>query len=117
MDMKVKPERNPSRAVFLGSSLKDIRDFPEEARQTAGYQIRLVQQGDEPTDWKPLKTVGPGVREIRIADEAGAFRIVYVVDTPKCLYVLHAFKKTTQATSQKDIDLARTRYKTIDWSQ
>jgi phage-related protein len=117
MDMTTMRERNPSRAVFLGSSLKDIRDFPDEARQTAGYQIRLVQQGDEPTDWKPLKTVGPGARDIRIVDEAGAFRIVYVVDAPKWLYVLHAFKKTTQATSQKDIDFVRSRYRTIDWSK
>ena len=51
--------------TFLGDSLSQIRDFPLYARSEAGFQLREVQKGNDPADWKPLKTVGPGVREIR----------------------------------------------------
>lgn len=63
---------------FLGSSLDDLRHFPADARQEAGYQLDKVQHGMEPTDWKPMKTVGAGVKEIRIKDDAGAFRVIYL---------------------------------------
>lgn len=92
----------------------DLRDFPAEARQRAGYQLFLVQEGDDPTDWKPMTTVGPGVREIRIKCSDGAFRVFYVVNRPDAIYVLHAFKKTTQQTEKRDIDLAAARLKSLD---
>jgi phage-related protein len=44
----------------------------------AGYQMDKVQNGQGPTDWKPMETVGAGVKEIRIQDEAGAFRVIYL---------------------------------------
>ena len=59
---------------FRGSALTDLRDFPVSVRREAGYQLDLVQHGGEPDDWKPVSTVGQGVREIRIRDESGAFR-------------------------------------------
>ena len=97
-------------ATFLGDSLDTIREFPDVARREAGYQIGRVQVGMEPSDWKPLKAVGPGVREIRIRDETGAYRIVYVANLEDAVYVLHAFQKKTQATPKRDLDLAATRY-------
>ena len=51
---------------FVGSSLDDLRNFPEEARRVAGFELRAVQNGLEPRDWKPVKSVGSGVKEIRI---------------------------------------------------
>ena len=63
---------------FLGDSLDGVRAFPDEARREAGFQLDRVQRGDEPDDWKPMKTVGPGVREIRIHDTAGVFRVIYI---------------------------------------
>jgi len=95
--------------VFLGDSLARIRDFPDLARSEAGYQLREVQKGFEPAEWKPLKTVGPGVREIRIREAAGAFRVIYLASVGEQVVVLHAFQKKTQATSQHDIDLAASR--------
>ena len=62
--------------TFLGDSLARLRDFPIEVRSEAGYQLREVQKGNDPSDWKPMKTVGLGVREIRIRETAGAFRII-----------------------------------------
>lgn len=95
--------------AFLGDSLAQLRDFPEEARSEAGFQLREVQKGNDPADWKPLKTVGPGVREIRIRDEAGAFRVIYLATVGDTVLVLHAFQKKTQQTAQRDIDLAASR--------
>ncbi|MGP5424744.1 type II toxin-antitoxin system RelE/ParE family toxin [Pseudomonas helleri] len=99
---------------WLGSSKEDLRDFPPEARQRAGYQLEVIQEGDEPSDWKPMNSVGQGVREIRIKCEDGAFRVFYVVNRPEAIYVLHAFRKTTEKTEKRDIDLATTRYKSLD---
>jgi phage-related protein len=98
---------------WIGSSLEDLRDFPETAIKRAGYQLQGLQEGDEPDDWKPMKSVGPGVQEIRIACEEGAFRVFYVVNRPEAIYVLHAFRKTTQKTEKRDIDLAKVRYKSL----
>ena len=88
--------------AFRGSALKDLRDFPEDARREAGYQLDQVQRGKEPDDWKPMKTVGKGVQEIRIWDAAGAFRVISVATLPTAVYVLHCFKKTTRQTSKAD---------------
>lgn len=98
---------------FLGSSLDDLRAFPEAARREAGHQLDQVQRGLDPDDWKPLPSVGSGVREIRIHDKSGAFRVIYVAARPEAIYVLHAFQKNTQATSQRDLDLAETRLKQL----
>ena len=63
---------------FLGDSIEALRDFPNSARQEAGFQVDKVQRGEEPDDWKPMPTIGQGVKEIRIGDEAGAFRVIYL---------------------------------------
>jgi phage-related protein len=97
--------------VFLGDSLKHVRAFPEDARRDAGHQLREVQKGKEPADWKPMSAVGPGVREIRIREPSGAFRVIYVASLGAQVVVLHAFQKKTQKTAQKDIDLAKERLK------
>lgn len=59
---------------FLGNSLQQLRDFPENARHDAGYQLELIQRGEQPDDFKPMPTIGRGVEELRIRDELGAFR-------------------------------------------
>lgn len=95
---------------FLGDSLKRLRDLPTEARQDAGYQLDKVQRGMQPDDFKPMPTIGKGVEEIRIRDETGAYRIIYLARLPQAVVVLHVFHKKTQATSTRDIDLARDRF-------
>jgi len=97
---------------FAGSSLDDLRDFPEDARRIAGFELHAVQNGLEPRDWKPVQSVGQGVKEIRI-HVLGEWRIIYVANIRDAIYVLHAFQKKTQKTSQRDIELARKRYKQI----
>ena len=94
---------------FLGDSLARIREFPEDARRDAGHQLLEVQKGQEPNDWKPMASVGSGVREIRIREASGAFRVIYVANVGDMILVLHAFQKKTQQTAQRDIDLAASR--------
>jgi phage-related protein len=102
---------------FLGSSLDDLRTFPETARRESGYQLYQVQCGLDPDDWKPMPSVGGGVREVRIRDAAGAFRVIYVATRPEAVYVLHAFQKKTQATAKRDLDLAEARLKELTRSK
>jgi phage-related protein len=94
---------------FLGDSLSQIQAFPAGARRNAGFQLSRVQDGLDPDDWKPMPSIGPGVREIRVWDDAGAFRVIYVAKFADAIYVLHAFQKKTQSTAKRDLDLAAKR--------
>ena len=95
---------------FVGSSPEDLRELPESARETAGHQLFKVQQGKEPDDWKPLPTVGVGVQEIRVWDESGTYRLLYVAKFEEAVYMLHVFEKRSQKTVKGDIQLATGRY-------
>jgi phage-related protein len=93
--------------------LSTLRTFPQSARREAGFQLDLIQRGFEPEDWKPMTTIGQGVRERRIRDQHGAFRMIYVAKFADAIYVLHCFQKKTQKTSNADIELATRRYKEL----
>ena len=95
---------------FLGDSLKCLRDFPEDAKHDAGYQLDKVQRGEQPDDFKPMPSIGKGVEETRIWDDAGIYRVIYTAILPDKVYVLHAFQKRTQATAKRDVELASKRY-------
>jgi phage-related protein len=98
---------------FVGSSLDDLRHFPAGARREAGFELSNVQAGLQPSDWKPMSTVGAGAVEIRIKDAAGIYRVIYVARFEEAIYVLHAFEKKTQKIRKADIELARARYKAL----
>lgn len=98
---------------FRGDSLDYLREFPRDARREAGFQLDRVQRGLAPFDWKPMSTVGSGVREIRVRDDSGAFRVIYVAKLADAVYVLHCFHKKTQATAKRDLDLAERRYREL----
>jgi phage-related protein len=100
-------------AIWMGSSREDLKAFPADARREAGYQLDRLQRGDDPDDWKPMKSVGQSVREIRIHEESGAFRVIYLAAKPEGVYVLHCFQKKTQKTSQRDLRLAALRFAAI----
>ena len=104
-----KPVSKP--ATFVGSSSDDLRGFPRSARRETGFQ--LVQNGEAADDWKPMPAVGNGVHEIRVRDESGAFRLMYVAKFPEAVYVLHAFQKKTLKTARRDLALAKDRYQEV----
>jgi phage-related protein len=104
---------DPKPVEFLSNALDDLRAFPVLARREVGYQIDRIQHGLEPDNWKPMATIGAGVREIRIRASSGAFRILYVAKFADAVYVLHCFQKKTQKTSRSDLDLAKSRYRDL----
>lgn len=101
---------------WRGSSLQDIKNdniFTLEARKEAGHQLSQVQYGLDPDHWKAFNEVGAGTREIIINLNDGWFRVMYVAKFEEAVYVLHCFKKKTNATSKHDKEVASSRYKEI----
>jgi phage-related protein len=97
----------------MGSSYDDIKDFPKGARRQAGSDLNSIRAGLPPKGWKSFPTVGPGTAEIRIKDEGNQYRVFYVAKFDDGIFVLHCFSKTTQKTSQHDIDVGKSRYKAL----
>ena len=98
--------------LWLGPSRDDVKAFPADARGVAGFQLRRVQQGLDPNDWKPMTAIGPGVREIRIRTET-EHRVFYVANFREAVYVLHAFEKRTRKTPKRELRLAGDRFRDL----
>lgn len=98
---------------FVGNSLDTIKAFPLKVKRQVGHELDRIQRGLEPSDWKSMKTIGASVREIRVKDEKGIFRVIYVVKYLDLVHVLHAFQKKTNKTSQADLDIAKQRLKKL----
>ena len=101
---------------FIGNSLDALRSFPDCARREAGFQIDRLQRDLDPDDWKPMKTIGAGVREIRVRDASGAFRVIYIATLEDAVYILHAFQKKSKtgiATPKPEISLIERRLKQV----
>jgi phage-related protein len=101
---------------FVGAAKKEMQALPKLARRVAGIDLRSVQMGKMPPDWKPMTTVGPGACELRVrTDEGGTVhhRVIYVAKFPEAVYVLHAFEKKTKQTPQINLEVAVARYKQL----
>ncbi len=97
---------------FLGNSESQIEGFPANVKIRVLHELDRVRHGLDPTNWKPMKTVGIGVREVRVRSR-GAFRVIYLATRSDAVYVLHAFRKNTARTRQQDINLAQNRMREI----
>ena len=97
------------RIQWLGTSLNTVREFPDDARALIGQELRMVQSGLMPGDFKPMPTVGSGAYEIRVR-AGNQYRVIYVAKFSGSVYVLHAFVKKTPKTAQSDLDVAKSRY-------
>jgi len=100
------------RILWVATALDDLKDFSEHARRDAGHALHLVQLGQEPPDWRPMPTIGPGATEIRVHAES-EYRVIYVARFTEGIYVLHAFAKRTRQTPQRDLELARARLREV----
>lgn len=98
---------------FRATSLQDLKAFPDSAIRRAGFELDKVQHGKQPSDSKPMPSIGKGVEEIRVHDAAGAFRVIYVARLVEAVYVLHCFQKKTQKTAKRDLDLVMQRLKEL----
>lgn len=103
------------KAIFRGTSLEDIKSFPEAARKDAGFAIDDIQHGRMPSDFKSMPDVGQGVYEVRIktTPSKDQYRVFYVAKFEDAVYILHAFQKKTQKTTKSDLDKGRKIYKEL----
>ena len=101
------------RIEWIGDSRDAIRGFPEVAKQRTGRELARIQEGLEPTDRKPMPSIGLGVSEIRVREDSGAYRVIYVAKFSEAIYVIHAFQKKGQKTPKAEIELARKRYRAM----
>jgi phage-related protein len=101
--------------IFVGSSIDDLRSFPEEVKDAMGYALWLAQNGQKHPTAKPLKGFGgAGVLEIADAYQGDAYRVIYTIAFADVVYVLHAFKKKSTsgiATPKQHIDVIHRRLK------
>ncbi len=97
---------------WLGNSLDTVKNYTSDTREKVGRELRRVQAGLQPTDWKPMANIGLGVQEIRIHSE-GEYRVIYIAKFAEAVYVLHSFQKKTQTTAPRDIALATRRYRAL----
>ena len=98
---------------WRGSSREDLLSFPSEVRRTAGFEIGKIQNGLNPTDWKPIPSWGAGIIEIKLSVVKDQYRVVYVAKFEERIYVLHCFQKKAQATSMPDVDIIKMRYRDV----
>jgi phage-related protein len=98
--------------IWVGSARDDLRRFPADARQLAGFQLWRVQHGLEPNDWRPMPSIGVGVREVRVHTRL-EHRVFYLAKFDDAVYVLHAFQKRSQQTQKRDLELARQRLRDL----
>jgi phage-related protein len=92
-------EQAPKGSIKEGK-LADLKAFPATAMDDMGHQLFRVQCGLDPDDWKPMVSIGSGVRETRVRDPSGAFRTIYFATRPEAIYVLHCFRKKTPKTAR-----------------
>lgn len=103
--------------LWLGDSRVVLRSFPGRVQGDLGYALYQVQLGQMPPDSKPMKTVGPGVYELREQDERAWYRVFYLKKIAGVIYVLHCFEKRTGQTERKDIEVAKERLKRLHEEQ
>ena len=106
---------NPKEAVIAweGDSLRVMRRFHDEVKQNLGHQLRLLQRGERPTDYRPVATIGPGVFELRDQDERAWYRVIYLSRVRNVIHILHCFEKKSREIPRKDVQLAQQRFKAV----
>jgi len=115
MEMEDEPTKSQAEKKqtlwYKPSILEEVRTWPREVTEEIGRQLNKVEYGGQPTDFKPMTTVGSGVFEIRHSEDGDQYRLIYVAKFKEAVYVLRVItKKKTQKTSQYDVDLAKKRY-------
>jgi phage-related protein len=112
----MKKERKP--IEWIGSSLKDLRAFPEEVKDEIGVALDVAQQGEKHETTKPLQGFGgAGVLEVIDDFDGDTYRAVYTVKLKGVVYVLHAFQKKSKkgiSTPKEEIDLVKKRFKSAE---
>lgn len=108
----------PKPLFWVGSSKKDLKDFPLEVRRTMGFALFQAQTGGKHVDAKPLKGFGgAGILEVVEDHDGNTFRAVYTIKFAGAVYVLHAFQKKAKKgvkTPKAELGLIRKRLKAAE---
>jgi len=104
---------DPARIEWVGDSREVLQRFPKGIRFEFGGEIWKLQIGERPTNFRPMKSIGKRVFELRQRDQAGWYRIIYLSKMDKTIYMLHSFVKKSAKTSRKDLNIAETRLKAV----
>lgn len=105
--------RKDALIAWEGDSKEVISSFPEDVRQNLGFQLRLLQQGQQPTDYRPMSNIGPGVFELRDQDKRAWYRVIYLSRIRDVVHVLHCFQKKSRETPIREINTARQRLQSV----
>jgi phage-related protein len=108
--------KKPGRAAVAweGDSREILQSFPESVRQNLGFQLWQLQQGERPSDYRPVPSVGAGVFELRDQDERAWYRVIYLSRIRDVVHVLHCFEKKSREMPKRDFELARRRFKIVN---
>jgi phage-related protein len=107
------PNGKEAELAWEGDSREVIRGFPRDVKENLGHQLNLLQQGERPTDYRPVSSIGPGVFELRDEDERAWYRVIYLSRINDVIYVLHCFEKKSREIPNKDFRLAQQRFKAV----
>ncbi len=106
-------DREPAELVWEGDSLDVVRGFSQDIRRSLGEDIRRVQLGAKPKNGRPMKSIGPGVAELRQQDTKGWYRTIYLSVVAGKLHILHSFVKKSKSTPKNDLSIAEKRLKAV----
>jgi phage-related protein len=99
--------------AWEGDSREVISSFPDEAKHNLGFDLRLLQQGQQPGDYRSMSSIGRGVFELRDQDERAWYRVIYLSRVRDVIHVLHCFEKRSRETPMREVNLARQRLKAV----
>ena len=105
----------PKEAVIAweGDSKEVISGFPLPVKENLGFQLRQLQEGEQPTDYRPVPSIGPGVFELRDQDERAWYRVIYLSRVLDVIYVLHCFEKKSREIPRNDVATAQRRLQNV----
>ena len=99
--------------VWEADSREILQSFPDAARQNFGFELWRLQQGEKPSDYRPLPSIGTGVFELRDQDERAWYRIVYLSRINDVIYILHCFEKKSRKMPKREFETAKQRLKAV----
>lgn len=107
---------HPLRAAISweGDSLEVLKEWPRIVQRAFGASLLRLQEGLRPTlVTRPMQSIGQGVFELKAADEAAWYRVIYVARIENTIYVLDSFTKKSRKTEKNDLNRATTRLKNL----
>lgn len=111
IDEAEKPEL--AAIAWEGDSREVLKSFPESVKQNFGFELWQLQQGERPSDYRPLPSIGSGVFELRDQDERAWYRVIYLSRFKDVIYVLHCFEKKSRKLPRNEFEKARQRLKLV----